>query len=103
MPSMACLILRSAQGARLEGRTTVMQPISSHARRRESRRAFGALTLDARFRGHDEKAGITYADFRNEVLVDLSLVQHEVPRTDKTRRLPVHAQAAAVGARSKIN
>ena len=31
-------------------------------------------------------------------LIDLSLVEHEVPRTDKTRGLRVHAQAA-VGAR----
>src|SRR5260370_14766132 len=36
-------------------------------------------------------------------LVDTSPVQHEVPRTDKTRRLPVHAPPAAVGARSQSN
>src|SRR5438128_55312 len=33
MPSKACLILKSAQGARLEGRTISMQPIPSHAHR----------------------------------------------------------------------
>jgi hypothetical protein len=41
-----------------------------------TQRAAEGLRADwiTRFRGHDEKAGITYADFGNEVLARLSLV-----------------------------
>ena len=35
--------------------------ISSFPRKRESRAVSGALALGARFRGHDEPAGVTYA------------------------------------------
>jgi hypothetical protein len=39
------------------------------ARNRGSRAGFQAFTLDARFRGHDEKSPIAHANFCNEVLV----------------------------------
>ena len=37
--------------------------IASFPRKRESRAVSGALALGARFRGHDERLGVTYAYF----------------------------------------
>ena len=55
----------------------------------------GALTLDARLRGHDEKAGITYADFCNEVLVFRSNQMIHSPR--------LRSRQAAVPSESTVN
>ena len=90
MPSMAYLMLRSARRAHLEARIDIdagsRAPCSAASRGRQlgmtvrcglmgkDQRASGGRghrsshsALGARFRGHDEKAGITYAELCKQV------------------------------------